>query len=532
MVKFYFSSILLLCFLFNNECHSILGEHDQEYVEFGKCFQSVGYFIGADEEVQFGSGTLIETGLKELEGRVVLTAAHCLFDQPDGIQFVLDKHRSGGKSIIHPIYISFQEKHRPFETPYTAYDIALFVLHEPFTDSPLATLNFDLDVQGLIRMKYLAFAGFGVHQAGDEIKVDKIRRAGCLYADPELNTRWDMEYERVIECANGKDVKEIVYNVPAKSTVHLSSLCMLQPCGYPGSGDSGGALCVPYEKEIVGITSSTDRIDEGKGVFEDQMLVPYYEDYRENFVFIGFHKKWLEENFREAALKKESSATAKPIQAIQYRHDIEGLLSECKTDCQEYTCAIKIWKPLLENAKQVNSILLDNKIAIRDGDPMVRYCAAMRLFKSKDFIPGALGVLRLTEIMQTDPQFSNQIWNDLIKDKDERLQGILTQLMLEIIQSPSTELYMRIDFSEKMLLKTEHKKIFALVLFQYFDLVKRDTRFNDEYSCYQSAIGLRNVFKESWKRESFSCAFQNKINLIADEEIQEFFEEQDFQLTH
>ena len=95
---------------------------DQDFIELGKKFPAVGCFLNC------GSGTLVNFGIPELNGRTVITCAHLFKDDEDMAFTIGDEGTINGIPLPHP---KFTRYFKGVRLTSKSHDIALFILERP-----------------------------------------------------------------------------------------------------------------------------------------------------------------------------------------------------------------------------------------------------------------------------------------------------------------------------------------------------------------------------------------------------------------
>lgn len=322
---------------------------DESYLDLGKKFPSVGYFYREGEEAAIcGSGTLINTGIPQLKGRVILTAAHVLYSKEKGTRtfsFCLNGERSSGLVFLHPNYkqlMRIASAHRIASEMYA--DIAIFLTDKPLKGPSAELVGCDLSYESSLD-QYLTTVGYGVtgHVDGVYRIFDDQRRASWSFTSSLSNQYYLHPYEQNYEHTIGDDIKiSGKLSAPAKAILVSGppdeDITLYRPLGVSSKGDSGGGV-FNYEGKLIAIVQSGvmhrednvflipyafyqqspsgfdkmvsrfEKEDNFRTIFESNIDSYLKDRLQKTFphersgikVFINYHKDWLQKVFTELA---------------------------------------------------------------------------------------------------------------------------------------------------------------------------------------------------------------------------------------
>ena len=264
-------------------------EGDEDFINLGKQFPSVGYF-SLPSEPSFGSGTLVDVGIPELANQVVITCAH-IFDEEDSNEAVFtcgDEEPVKGKAFIHPQYT---EVYKKYEWAPSSHDIAAFVLEKPLL-SILSVQPERSPYEELIN-KHVIQVGYGItgHFLGKFDIVDQEKRASYSYVHSAYNKLQNVEKILTFSGAT-EGACQVNFTFPTGAQLNVTPWKALtfinnepimeflrRPSGLACSGDSGGG-CFSEGGLFLGVISSGHI-----GNFEREPIIKrkHYQKYRNVF---------------------------------------------------------------------------------------------------------------------------------------------------------------------------------------------------------------------------------------------------------
>lgn len=248
--------VFISCISLAHGIFSTDGSPDSELIKLGKNFSSVGYFVNEDGR-NSGSGFLVETGIPELEGRVVVTAAHLKINpfNVTYLEFVTeDGEAHKGTFFAHEKYKYRNKYNSRSLSNFFAEDIGIFLLDTGVNNIPLMPLDFSRSNSDIIEARYIVLCGYGLHKENGGFFEDCQRRACYAHVSHHLNL-------------------ENHFNIPQNPSRHgphhaassslepndsqciplMGSESFIAPSGQSISGDSGGLVSLSGQNAAVGI---------------------------------------------------------------------------------------------------------------------------------------------------------------------------------------------------------------------------------------------------------------------------------------
>ncbi len=223
---------------------------DADFLALGQRFSSVGFFSRSEGHPPFGSGTLLQTEIPNLKGRLILTAAHVLWEEPSAT-FCLNGKTSHGKSFIHPEYERIIREHN---ISFHSHDIALFFLDEPLneTGAYLEENGKETAYKNNLEQHY-ASVGYGRtgHFFGEYEVFDDKKRGSWAHAKTDRN---DTETRETFQENILRPLGSVLRLTPLDDESPL-------PQGSSAKGDSGGGVFAQAGILVAIISGGTDRKD-------------------------------------------------------------------------------------------------------------------------------------------------------------------------------------------------------------------------------------------------------------------------------